>query len=243
MYMDLDMATRRNLEITETMRDKLKRGSLLWVLDKTKTSMGARMLKQWVEKPLVNPIEINKRLYSVKELVDNLMLRDEITDALSGTYDISRIISRLSLNTASPRDLVSLKLTLTKLPELNMALSSAKSPILSGIARNFDILSDVRELIDSAISDDAPLTMKDGGVIKNIDAKTAEVMAFDSIDGSYKIQKVADKKDIYVTVEADVDVSDLSIKTGDTAVRVGAEIPVRGKGFAAMGYVVTIDKE
>ncbi len=87
------------------------------------------------------------------------------------------------------------------------------------------------------------LTEKDGGVIKNIDAKTAEVMAFDSIDGSYKIQKVADKKDIYVTVEADVDVSDLSIKTGDTAVRVGAEIPVRGKGFAAMGYVVTIDKE
>ena len=183
MYMDLDMATRRNLEITETMRDKIKRGSLLWVLDKTKTSMGARMLKQWVEKPLVNPIEINKRLYSVKELVDNLMLRDELIDALSGTYDISRIISRLSLNTASPRDLVSLKLTLAKLPELNMALSSAKSAILSGIARNFDILSDVRELIDSAISDDAPLTMKDGGVIKKGFNEEIDTLRFAMTDG------------------------------------------------------------
>lgn len=183
MYMDLDMATRRNLEITETMRDKLKRGSLLWVLDKTKTSMGARMLKQWVEKPLVNPIEINKRLYSVKELVDNLMLRDELIDALSGTYDISRIISRLSLNTASPRDLVSLKLTLTKLPELNMALSSAKSAILGGIAKNFDILSDVRELIDSAISDDAPLTMKDGGVIKKGFNEEIDTLRFAMTDG------------------------------------------------------------
>ncbi len=183
MYMDLYMATRRNLEITETMRDKLKRGSLLWVLDKTKTSMGARMLKQWVEKPLINPIEINKRLYSVKELVDNLMLRDELIDALSGTYDISRIISRLSLNTASPRDLVSLKLTLTKLPELNMALSGAKSPILSGIARNFDILADVRELIDSAISDDAPLTMKDGGVIKKGFNEEIDTLRFAMTDG------------------------------------------------------------
>lgn len=87
------------------------------------------------------------------------------------------------------------------------------------------------------------LTEKDGGIIKNIESETAEIMAFDSIDGSYKLQKVDDKKDIYVTVEADVDVSDLSIKTGDTAVRVGAEIPVRGKGFATLGYVITIDKE
>jgi DNA mismatch repair protein MutS len=167
MYMDLDMSTRRNLEITETMRDKSKRGSLLWVLDKTKTSMGARMLRQWVEKPLINPIEINKRLYSVKELTENVMLRDELSSILSGTYDISRIISRLSLATATPRDLVSLKLTLTKLPELEMALSGTKSPILSSISKNFDILADVREMLDNAISDEPPITMKDGGVIKD----------------------------------------------------------------------------
>jgi DNA mismatch repair protein MutS len=167
MYMDLDMSTRRNLEITETMRDKSKRGSLLWVLDKTKTSMGARMLRQWVEKPLINPIEINKRLYSVKELTENIMLRDELGSILSGTYDISRIISRLSLATATPRDLVSLKLTLIKLPELEMTLSGTKSPILSSISKNFDILADVREMLDNAISDEPPITMKDGGVIKD----------------------------------------------------------------------------
>ena len=166
MYMDIDMSTRRNLEITETMRDKAKKGSLLWVLDKTKTSMGARMLKQWVEKPLINPIEINKRLYSVKELADNMMLRDDLGAILAETYDISRIISRLSLATATPRDLVSLKLTLTKLPELEMALSATKSPILSGISKNFDILADVRNLLDTAISDEPPVNIKDGGVIK-----------------------------------------------------------------------------
>ena len=166
MYMDIDMSTRRNLEITETMRDKAKKGSLLWVLDKTKTSMGARMLKQWVEKPLINPIEINKRLYSVKELADNMMLRDDLSAILAETYDISRIISRLSLATATPRDLVSLKLTLTKLPELEMALSATKSPILSGISKNFDILADVRNLLDTAISDEPPVNIKDGGVIK-----------------------------------------------------------------------------
>lgn len=167
MYMDLDMATRRNLEITETMRDKAKRGSLLWVLDKTKTSMGARMLRQWVEKPLVNPIEINRRLYSVKELAENPILRDELETILSGTYDISRIISRLSLSTATPRDLVSLKLTLTKLPELEMALSGTNSQMLAGMSKNFDILADVRELLDKAISDEPPINIKDGKVIKS----------------------------------------------------------------------------
>lgn len=166
MYMDLDMSTRRNLEITETMRDKVKRGSLLWVLDNTKTSMGARMLRQWVEKPLVNTVEINRRLHSVKELNDNIMLRDELCAILSGTYDISRIISRLSLSTATPRDLVSLKLTLTKLPELEMALSGAKSQMLSGVLKDFDILADVRELLDSAINDEPPINVKDGNVIK-----------------------------------------------------------------------------
>lgn len=166
MYMDLDMSTRRNLEITETMRDKAKKGSLLWVLDKTKTSMGARLLRQWIEKPLVNPLEINRRLHSVKELHDNLMIRDEMETILSGTYDISRIISRLSLSTATPRDLVSLKLTLAKLPELEMALSSTHSQLLSGISKNFDILSDVRELLENAISDEPPVNIKDGNVIK-----------------------------------------------------------------------------
>lgn len=165
-YMDIDSATRRNLEITETMREKARRGSLLGVLDRTKTSMGARKLKQWLEKPLINPIEINKRLYSVEELSKNIMLCDEICALLSGIYDISRIMSRLSLNSASPRDMVSLKSSLLKLPELNYLLSQTKSPLLSDINKNFDLMSDIAGLLSDAISDDAPLSLKDGYVIK-----------------------------------------------------------------------------
>ncbi len=165
-YMDLDVNTRRNLEITETMRDKAKKGSLLWVLDNTQTSMGARLLKQWVEKPLINPIEINKRLYSVKELTDNVMLRDGLAAVLSGTYDISRIISRISLGTVTPRDLIALKMTLLKLPELEYTLSSVKSPMLSEMRKDFDLLEDVAQFLERAINDEPPALLRDGNVIK-----------------------------------------------------------------------------
>ncbi len=165
-YMDIDINTRRNLEITETMRDKSKRGSLLWVIDNTQTSMGARMLKQWVEKPLINPLEINKRLYSVKELTDNIMLREEMARALSGTYDISRIISRVSLGTVTPRDLAALKMTLLKLPELEYILSAVKSPMLSEMRKDFDLLEDVTDLLERAINDEPPALVRDGGIIK-----------------------------------------------------------------------------
>ena len=164
-YMELDIATRRNLEITETMRDKAKRGSIFWVIDKTKTSMGARLLKQWTEKPLLSPSKINKRLEAVKELAENLELRDELRTLLGETYDISRIISRLSLNTANPRDMVALKNTLVKLPELEYLLKGAKSELLSEAARDFDIIDDIRDLLAEAIDDDAPAFLKDGGVI------------------------------------------------------------------------------
>lgn len=183
MYMDLDMSTRRNLEITETMRDKSKRGSLLWVLDKTNTSMGARMLKQWVEKPLVNTIEINRRLNSVKELTENPILRDELSAILSGTYDISRIISRLSLATATPKDLVSLKQTLIKLPELEMALSVTKSSLLSSASKDFDILADLRELLNDAIDDEAPATLKDGKIVKKGYSKEVDELRAAMTDG------------------------------------------------------------
>ena len=165
-YMELDAATRRNLEITETMRDKAKRGSLLWVLDKTSTSMGARLLKQWVEKPLINPIEINKRLYSVRELRDDMMLRDELSQTLSKTYDISRIISRLSLATATPRDMISLRETIRILPQLEYSLRSTKSQLLKDCARDFDLLDDVGDLLERAIDDEPPILLRDGGVIK-----------------------------------------------------------------------------
>lgn len=165
-YMDLDAATRRNLEITETMRDKQKRGTLLWVLDKTCTSMGARLLKQWVEKPLLNVLEINKRLTSVEELTKNIMLRDELRGVLNKTYDISRIISRLSLNSLNPRDLIALKMTLSILPELKNILSQAKSEMLSSMSLGFDMLEDVHSLLERSIKDEPPVHLRDGGVIK-----------------------------------------------------------------------------
>ena len=165
-YMDIDVNTRRNLEITETMRDKVKRGSLLWVLDNTETSMGARLLKQWIEKPLINPIEINKRLYSVKELTENIMLRDDLSAVLSGTYDISRIISRISLGTVTPKDLIALKMTLLQLPELEYTLSNVKSPMLGDMRKNFDLLEDVCDLLERAINDEPPALLRDGNVIK-----------------------------------------------------------------------------
>ncbi len=166
-YMDIDVATRRNLEITETMREKLKKGSLLWVLDKTKTSMGARKLKQWLEKPLLNPVDINKRLYSVEELFANRILCDDLGEILGGIYDIARILGRVSLCTVNPRDLVSLRASLEKLPGLYQALQNAKSPVLAGIYKAADTMSDVAELLAEAINDDPPITLKDGGVIRH----------------------------------------------------------------------------
>ncbi len=165
-YMDLDFATRRNLEICETMRQKSKKGSILGVIDKTKTAMGARLLRQWLEKPLIDSNEINKRLCAVSELFENLMMRDELGLALSKTYDISRIISRLSLGTATPKDLLALKNTAMALPEVEMALSCAKSSTLKKMLADFDILPDICSLISTAISDEAPALLKDGGIIK-----------------------------------------------------------------------------
>ncbi len=166
-YMELDFATRRNLEITETMRDRAKRGTLLWVLDRTKTAMGARKLKQWLEKPLINPVEINNRLYAVDELVKNVMLCDDLAAVLSGIYDISRITSRISLNSAVPKDMVSLKMSLLKLPELNYVLSQMKSPLFAEMNRNFDLMEDMAALLGKGLNDEVPASLKDGGVIRS----------------------------------------------------------------------------
>lgn len=166
-YMELDYATRRNLEISETMRDKAKHGSIFWVLDKTKTAMGRRRLQRWLERPLINPIDINKRLFAVKELVSDAMLRDDLNEILSKTYDISRIISRVALKTVTPKDLVSLKYTLKQLPELEYKLSGLKSAMFTGLAKDFDILEDIYKLIDDAIDEEKATSItRDGGMIK-----------------------------------------------------------------------------
>ena len=189
-YMDIDIATRRNLEITETMREKKKKGSLLGVLDHTKTSMGARMLVTWLEKPLLNPININKRLYSVKELTDNPMMRDDFANALNGIYDISRIVSRIATNTLTPKDLVSLKQSLLKLPEIEYLLSQTKSPMLSEMYQKMDILSELCSLLEQAIDDEASTVLRGGNIIKKGYSAELEVFRDAMTNGKSWIAKV-----------------------------------------------------
>ncbi len=165
-YMGIDYNTRRNLELTESMRDKAKRGSLLWVLDKTKTSMGGRLLHQWIEKPLISKAEIESRLSGVEEFKASMLLRDEMREIFDGIYDITRIINRISLGSANPRDMLSLKQSLSRLPELKEKLSSCSSDMAVRQNRDIDALEDVYELLEKSIDEDAPALARDGGIIK-----------------------------------------------------------------------------
>ncbi len=170
----LDMATRRNLEIVETMRDKEKRGSLLWVLDKTKTSMGGRLLKQWVEKPLINIEQIRRRHESVGELKDNIIARDELLELFDGVYDLKRIIGRIGLSTISPRDMLSLKESARRLPGIKEKLKSFNSSLICAQSDNIDELVDIYDLLESAIDENAPVYARDGGIIKKGFNSTAD---------------------------------------------------------------------
>lgn len=165
-YMALDINARRNLEITEKLRDKSKKGTLLWVLDKTSTSMGGRLLRRWLGDPLVDVLEINKRLDAVKELKDDIMLRGEVVEALKKVYDIERLAGKMAYGNANARDMVTLKNSLLKLPEVKRSLANCKSERLKDIAENLDELQDIYQLIDGAIIDDPPMTIKEGGIIK-----------------------------------------------------------------------------
>ena len=165
-YMSLDINARRNLEITEKMRDKSKKGTLLWVLDKTSTSMGGRLLRRWLNDPLIDVLEINKRLNAVKELKDSIMLRGDIVESLKKVYDIERLAGKMAYGNANARDMVTLKNSLVKLPELKQILSNCNDTYLKECFENLDELQDVYELIDKAIVDDPPMTIKEGGIIK-----------------------------------------------------------------------------
>mgnify|MGYP002618582687 CR=1 FL=1 len=165
-YMSLDINARRNLELTEKMRDKSKKGTLLWVLDKTSTSMGGRALRRWISDPLIDTIEINKRLNAVKELKDNLMLKGDIIEALKKVYDIERLAGKMAYGNANARDMITLKNSLMKLPELKEILSKCNSEMLKELYINLDELQDVKDLIEKSIVEDPPMAMKDGGIIK-----------------------------------------------------------------------------
>ncbi len=166
-YMLLDSATRRNLELCETLREKQKRGSLLWVLDKTKTAMGARMLRKYVEQPLIDKKEIVLRLDAVEELKEQAISREEIREYLSPVYDLERLLTKITYGTANPRDLTAFKTSLEMLPPVRYLLEEMQSGLLKEIYQDMDSLEDLCTLLKSAIRDEPPIAMKEGNIIRD----------------------------------------------------------------------------
>ncbi|MBN1776449.1 MAG: DNA mismatch repair protein MutS [Clostridiales bacterium] len=164
--MELDVPTRLNLELTQTIRSKSKRGSLLWAIDKTVTSMGARLLHRWLDEPLVRVDQINSRQDAIEEMVESFIFRQELIEAMTGIADMERLASKISLATAGPRDMIHLKNTLRKLPFLREAAERFSRGVLGERTSGFDDLNDVYDFIDASIDDDAPITVKEGGIIK-----------------------------------------------------------------------------
>lgn len=165
-YMVIDSSSRRNLELVETLREKQKRGSLLWVLDKTKTAMGARMLRSFVEQPLIDADAINERLDAVTELNMQAMLREEIREYLNPVYDLERLVSRISYRSANPRDLLAFKMSLEMIPHIKNLLANFTSPLLVRINEQMDCLEDLYTLLEASITEDPPLAVKEGGIIR-----------------------------------------------------------------------------
>ena len=165
-YMLLDSATRRNLELTETLREKMKKGSLLWVLDKTKTAMGARTLRTYIEQPLIELSEIEKRQDAVEELCKKVMQREELREYLNPVYDLERLLGKISYKTANPRDLIALCNSLAMLPPIKTVLGDFSCELLSNVQQDIDGLEDLCSLIESAIVCDPPISARDGGIIK-----------------------------------------------------------------------------
>ena len=166
-YMILDSSTRRNLELTETLRDKEKRGSLLWVLDKTKTAMGARLLRTYIEQPLIRKDRIEERLDAIEQLNREAINREELREYLNPIYDLERLMTRISLKTANPRDLISFKTSLSYLPYIRQLLVGYPSGLLHQIYEDLDGLEDIHQLLEDSIIEDPPLQIKEGGIIKD----------------------------------------------------------------------------
>lgn len=166
-FMNLDIFSRKNLEITETLREKKKRGSLIGVLDKTSTSMGARMIRKWVEQPLLDVEQIKLRQTAVEEVKNNFMLRNSIKEELKSVYDIERLSGKLVVGTINSRDLNSFRISFSKIPFIRETIKSLKSDLLVDLYNKIDPLKDLTCLIDSSITQDPPITIKEGGIIKD----------------------------------------------------------------------------
>ena len=165
-FMELDMDARRNLELTETLRSKEKKGTLLWVLDKTHTAMGGRMLRSWLEKPLLDPVEIDRRQRAVEELVNETITRGELTEALKDVTDLERVMTRVVTGTVNCRDLLGLARGLRALPEVKRHLLGTESSLLQRLGKEIDTLEDCADLIEHTIVDEPPLTVREGGIIR-----------------------------------------------------------------------------
>ena len=166
-YMLLDRNTRRNLELVETLREKQKRGSLLWVLDKTKTAMGARKLRSSLEQPLIDKETILQRYDAIDELNQDVITREELREYLNPVYDLERLLSKISYKTVNPRDMIALESSLSMLPHIRLLCSNFKSDLFQDFTQNLDPLEDVYQLIHSAIVEEPPISIREGGIFKN----------------------------------------------------------------------------
>ena len=189
-YMVLDTSTRRNLELTETLREKQKRGSLLWVLDKTKTAMGARALRMYIEQPLIDRNEILKRQDAIEEFNNEYINREEISEYLNPIYDLERLMGRICYQTANPRDLIAFKNSLDMLPHIKRLLSQFKSQLLKDTCESLDTLEDIASLIDRAIIDDPPILIREGGIIKEGYNEEADKLRKAKTDGKGWLMKL-----------------------------------------------------
>ena len=182
-YMLLDSATRRNLELTETLREKQKKGSLLWVLDKTKTAMGARLLRTYLEQPLIEQADIVARQEAVGDLLAHPMSREELREYLSPIYDLERLLGKISYKTANPRDLIAFRNSLQMLPPIKTVLAEFETPLLQKLQEQIDDLTDLYGLIDAAIVEEPPLSSKEGGIIKEGFSEDADTLRRAKTDG------------------------------------------------------------
>ena len=193
-YMIVDSAARRNLELTETMREKNKKGSLLWVLDKTKTAMGARALRYFMEQPLVDKEEILRRQDAVQELNESLIDRDELREYLNPIYDLERLLAKISYHSANPRDLVAFKSSLKMLPAVKYCLQNYKSRLLTELYQDLDCLEDLQKLIEDAIVEDPPLSIKDGGIIKEGYSEQIDKLRKSKYEGKSWLAEIEEKE-------------------------------------------------
>ena len=182
-YMLLDSSTRRNLELSETLRDKQKRGSLLWVLDKTKTAMGGRLLRSMLEQPLIEKAEMERRLDAIEELNRDSVSRDELREYLNPIYDLERLLSKVTYKTANPRDFIAFRNSLEMLPAIKTVLKGFEKAELTEIEKDMDSLQDIYELIVAAIEEEPPISIREGGMIKDGFDETIDMLRSAKKDG------------------------------------------------------------